>query len=138
MSKYKVSANSQSVVNSGITDDYKLAMSEYIWNGFDAGATTLELDYGETLSATFGAFLNSQKRCSFQRTSEILGKNGKGRFAFKAFCTKAVWTTNYINSVGDMMRYSISIDVSDLSKFDVSDERSVELTEIILKAKASV
>lgn len=43
--KYKVSANSQSVVNSGITDDYKLAMSEYIWNGFDAGATTLELDY---------------------------------------------------------------------------------------------
>lgn len=32
--KYKVSANSQSVVNSGITDDYKLAMSEYIWNGF--------------------------------------------------------------------------------------------------------
>ena len=37
-----------------------------------------------------------------------------------------------------MMRYSISIDVSDLLKFDVSDERSVELTEIILKAKASV
>lgn len=37
-----------------------------------------------------------------------------------------------------MMRYSISIDVSDLSKFDVSDERSVELIEIILKAKASV
>lgn len=117
MSKYKVSANSQSVVNSGITDDYKLAMSEYIWNGFDAGATTLELDYsvdvlgnitaikvrdngkginGETLSATFGAFLNSQKRRSFQRTSEFRGKNGKGRFAFKAFCTKAVWTTNNI------------------------------------------
>lgn len=145
--KYKVSANSQSVVNSGITDDYKLAMSEYIWNGFDAGATTLELDYsvdvlgkitaikvrdngkginGETLSATFGAFLNSQKRRSFQRTSEIRGKKGKGRFAFKAFCTKAVWTTNYINSVGDMMRYSISIDVSDLSKFDVSDERKID------------
>lgn len=99
MSKYKVSANSQSVVNSGITDDYKLAMSEHIWNGFDAGATTLELDYsvdvlgnitaikvrdngkginGETLSATFGAFLNSQKRRSFQRTFEIRGKKVKG------------------------------------------------------------
>lgn len=37
-----------------------------------------------------------------------------------------------------MMRYSISIDVSDLSRFDVSDERIVDLTEIILKAKASV
>lgn len=85
--KYKVSADSQSVVNSGITDDYKQAICEYLWNGFDAGASELNLDYAvnglgavtkikisdngkgidrSTLKATFGAFLNSQKGVLFK------------------------------------------------------------------------
>ena len=145
--KYKVSADSQSVVNSGITDDYKQAVCEYFWNGFDAGASELKLDYSvnglgaitslkisdngkgidrKTLKVTFGAFLNSQKRRSFQRTSDLRGKKGKGRFSFKAFCSKATWTTRYVNIAGNLMQYSISIDVDDLSDFDVTPERKVE------------
>lgn len=145
--KYKVSADSQSVVNSGITDDYKQAICEYLWNGFDAGASELNLDYTvnglgavtkikisdngkgidrSTLKATFGAFLNSQKRSSFQRTSDLRGRKGKGRFAFNAFCTKAIWTTRYVDAKGDLMQYVISIDVNDLSNFDVTSEQKLD------------
>ena len=35
--QHQVSANGQSVINSGITEDYRQALVEYIWNGFDAG-----------------------------------------------------------------------------------------------------
>lgn len=145
--KYKVLADGQSVVNSGITDDYKQAICEYLWNGFDAGASELKLDYTvnglgavmtikisdngkgidrQTLKVTFGAFLNSQKRSSFQRTSDLRGKKGKGRFSFKAFCAKAVWTTRYFNAAGDLMQSSISIDVNDLSNFDVTPEQKID------------
>ena len=43
--KYKISAKNDSVVNAGITTDYRQAIAEYIWNGFDAGAQTVRLDY---------------------------------------------------------------------------------------------
>jgi len=43
--KYQLSANSNSVLNSGLTDDYRKAIAEYIWNGFDAGATCVEIRY---------------------------------------------------------------------------------------------
>ena len=34
--KYQLSTNSRSVLNSGLTDDYRKTIAEYIWNGFDA------------------------------------------------------------------------------------------------------
>ncbi len=43
--KHKISANSKSVTNAGITSDYKQAIAEYIWNGFDAGASRIYIDY---------------------------------------------------------------------------------------------
>lgn len=43
--KHKISANSKSVTNAGITSDYKQAIAEYIWNGFDAGASRVYIDY---------------------------------------------------------------------------------------------
>ena len=33
-----VSVKNQSIDSSGITSDYKAAISEYIWNGFEANA----------------------------------------------------------------------------------------------------
>ena len=80
--KHKISANSKSVTNAGITSDYKQAIAEYIWNGFDAGASRVYIDYEandhgtltslsisdnglgikhDTIEFTFGAFLDSQK-----------------------------------------------------------------------------
>ena len=43
--QHQVSANGRSVINSGITEDYKQAFVEYIWNGFDAGATEINISY---------------------------------------------------------------------------------------------
>lgn len=124
--QHQVSANGRSVLNSGITEDYKQAFVEYIWNGFDAGARVINIsyvlanelgalesvcvsDYGKginknLLEFTFGAFLDSQKRSTFQRTSEVRGKKGKGRFSFKAFATEAEWTTSYLNEDRKLMQ----------------------------------
>lgn len=146
--KKKLSTNSQSVVNSGITDDYKQAITEYIWNGFDAKATSVNINYvvkddlgnlesliiydngkgidRDTLEYTFGAFLDSQKKRYYQRTSEVRGKKGKGRFSFMAFANSAVWKTRYRNADNKLMEYTISIEVSELSNYDVSDECEVD------------
>jgi hypothetical protein len=43
--KHKISAMSKSVTNAGITSDYKQAIAEYIWNGFDAGVSRVYIDY---------------------------------------------------------------------------------------------
>lgn len=146
--KKKLSANSQSVVNSGITDDYKQAITEYIWNGFDAKATIVDVKYvvkdklgnleslvisdngkginRDTLEYTFGAFLVSQKKRCYQRTSEVKGKKGKGRFSFIAFANNAIWKTRYLNTEHKLMEYTISIDESGLEIYDISDESEVD------------
>ncbi|RZK46599.1 MAG: ATP-binding protein, partial [Pedobacter sp.] len=35
----------KSIQQSGLPSDYKKALAEYIWNGFDAGADTVSLDF---------------------------------------------------------------------------------------------
>lgn len=95
--KHKISANSKSVTNAGITSDYKQAIAEYIWNGFDAGASRVYIDYEanglgaltslsisdngsgikhDTIEFTFGTFLDSQKTKTFQRTSDVRKEKG--------------------------------------------------------------
>ena len=80
--RYPLSVKSKSVETSGIPRDYKEALCEYVWNGFEANATTISIthtinvlggieeicisDNGsgicfETIQDTFGAFLASQK-----------------------------------------------------------------------------
>lgn len=82
--KHKLSASSRSVINSGLTDDYRQAIVEYIWNGFDAEAKIVDIQYRKAdeignltyliiadngkgikrdmLEYTFGQFLDSQKK----------------------------------------------------------------------------
>ncbi len=140
--KCKISANSKSVTNAGITNDYKQAIAEYLWNGFDAGASKLYIDYetnglgvltnlsitdngsginNNTLDFTFGAFLDSQKTRSFQRTSDVRGKKGKGRFSFSQFATMATWKTKYKDNKGRVRTFTISISIEDLANYDVSE-----------------
>ena len=97
--KRKIFTSSRSVLNSGLTEDYKKAIAEYIWNGFDAGATCVDIRYTandlggvddlwvidngdgikyDTLDLTFGAFLDSNKTQTYQRSSEVRGRKGKG------------------------------------------------------------
>ena len=47
MSKRKVNINDTSIM-SGVTKDAKKAICEYIWNGFDANATNVYLEYSAT------------------------------------------------------------------------------------------
>lgn len=148
MSQHKLSTSSRSVLNSGLTDDYRQALSEYIWNGFDAGASCVEIRYTtadalgnfdylmisdngkgirrDTLEYTFGRFLDSQKQQSYQRTSDVRGKKGKGRFSFQKFAHQAEWITRYINTDGKLMQYAIRINVEDLSNYEITEETELD------------
>ena len=111
----QLSVKNQSIESSGITNDYKEAICEYVWKGFEAHATEVNIDYSlnvasgvETLSIsdngegiaynsisdTFGAFLTSQKNLLTLKMKSKANK-GKGRFSFSAFATGAKWITTY-------------------------------------------
>lgn len=47
-----LSVKNQSIELSGITNDYREAISEYIWNGLEAHATEINVDY--TLNVASG------------------------------------------------------------------------------------
>jgi hypothetical protein len=89
------------------------ALSEYIWNSFDANATEISieakinalqgissitiLDNGDgidinDLDNTLDLFLDSKKKIASKPTTR--GKKGRGRFSFVKFCQQATWQTN--------------------------------------------
>ena len=108
------------------------AISEYIWNGFDAKASTIHIDYEyeneeldtiksikisdngsgicyEELSAKFKKFYESQKRITTENNTDLTrGKNGYGRFTFYKFARSAQWNTSYLRD-GQIMSYDIRI-----------------------------
>ena len=110
-----VSVKNQSIDSSGITSDYKAAISECVWNGFEANATKVDIEYTlneafgireliikdngdginyDELRETFCAFLASKKNLlSLQMKSKA--NKGKGRFSFIAFSNEAEWNTVY-------------------------------------------
>lgn len=137
MPKQKVSITDNGI-RSGVTADSKKAICEYIWNGFDANATCVELEYkcnevghvlefsirdnGEgirrdTLDITFGKYQDSNKSKSFQWSSQVKGRKGKGRYSFHCFATKADWISVYQD--GDqLLKHHISIGSDDMTHFD--------------------
>ena len=70
--------------------------------------------------------LNNGKKKTFQRTSEVRGRKGKGRFSFRAISPSATWTTRYIDKNNQLKQYSITINTSDLSKYTVTDDEAVD------------
>lgn len=110
-----LSVKNQSIETSGITNDYKEALCEYIWNGLEAHATEINVifrpnvmfgidellitDNGDginydDLSDTFGAFLASKKNLMSLKMKSKANK-GKGRFSFVTFARSAKWSTVY-------------------------------------------
>lgn len=147
--KRKISTSSRSVLNSGLTEDYRKAIAEYIWNGFDAGATSVEIRYTanplggvddlwvidngsgikyDTLDLTFGAFLDSNKMQTYQRSSEVRGRKGKGRFSYNVISGGASWQTKYKDDEGIIKQYEIKIYSSDRSEYDASQPEAVPTT----------
>jgi hypothetical protein len=145
MKKHTAKITSKSIEQSGLPTDYRKAIAEYIWNGFDANATKIEINFDaneicylnnltisdngtgieiSTLDDTFGNFLDSQKEQSFSATGFVKGKKGKGRYSFTNFCHKASWNTSFYKS-GKLLNYVISIEKSDSVNYSVSDEKTI-------------
>lgn len=119
------------------------ALSEYVWNGFDAKATKIDIEidqnilsgaarivvsdngYGierKQLKQKFKPFYQSEKVYDPNiKHSTSHGKNGIGRLTFFAFADSATWFTIYKK---DKQRYEYSIDIntSSLEKYLPSDE----------------
>lgn len=144
--KWQVSLNNNSFDRAGITKDCKDAICEYIWNGFEAGATRVSVslqgsplteaislivsDNGagipfETLNETFGAFLSSIKNDLTIRIKSQVNK-GKGRFSYLSFSSSAEWTTVY-NPDGELKSYAIRTDSIDRSQFDTTDPKTEDV-----------
>ncbi len=142
-----LSVKNQSIDSSGITNDYRDAISEYIWNGFEAHARNINIEYTlneaygvkeliitdngdginyDELGETFGAFLASKKNLLSLKMKSKANK-GKGRFSFSAFADKAEWCTVYKDK-DDYKEYRITMsndtkEVIDCSQPESSDRK---------------
>ncbi|MFS2722959.1 ATP-binding protein [Bacteroides thetaiotaomicron] len=116
------------------------AISEYIWNGFDAKATIIKIDFEfkdqeldtvkeikvtdngigicyEELTSKFKKFYESQKSIINTKDTDLTrGKNGYGRFTFHKFARFARWETLYQKD-NDIMSYDIKISNDNLKDY---------------------
>lgn len=133
----EVAATSNTIEEIGYPTDIKKAIAEYIWNWFDARATTINIDFKindqleniesfsisdngdgivcEDLETTFRPILDSPKK-EFNASFYTRWRRGKGRFSFLSFSQEATWDTIYKNS-WESKKYKITIASSQKHKF---------------------
>jgi hypothetical protein len=141
-------ANNVNITSKGIQkvlQNYnpKLALSEYIWNGFDAKADTIYLNYSsnelgaieyievidngygidfEKLNTKFNPFYESEKTIEISaptHTSTMHGKNGVGRLTFFKFSQSAKWITTF-KSESELKSCSIQIGNDGLNTYQAN------------------
>lgn len=125
------------------------AVAEYIWNGYDANATKVEIQVEDngieginkiavidngcginyhTLNQKFKPFYESNKMIykNDNNISSLLhGKNGIGRLTFFTFAHTAKWTTVYKD--GDkILQYTIEITENGLDDYEASNPIEVQ------------
>lgn len=143
MAKRKVNITNNSISNT-VTKDVNKAICEYLWNGFDANASQLSIKYtknafnitsleiqdnGEgidrsSLQETFGCFQDSQKLHTYQWSSQVEGKKGKGRYSFNCFASKADWLTVYKDKESHYIRHKITIKKGDNQNYDDNEQET--------------
>ncbi len=123
------------------------SISEYIWNGFDADATTVDVittsnDIGkiekveivdngtgidfEKLSSKFVPFYQSEKSNNSNiKISKVHGKNGLGRLTFFCFASNAKWETVYSNGK-ENKKYIIEINSNELESYSTQSEEKTD------------
>lgn len=131
--------------------DAESSIAELVWNGFDAGAKTVAIDFTahelggigsiritddgtgiprDLLYQKFKPFLHSSKVFNPEDThygpSAKHGKNGMGRLTFFKFANKAVWKTTYESPSGRYFQYDIEIKASTLKTATPSPEMPSE------------
>ncbi|WP_347026543.1 ATP-binding protein [Bacteroides ovatus] len=116
------------------------AISEYVWNGFDAKATIIKIDIDfdnqefdsvkeiritdngigicyDELASKFKKFYESQKNITNTKYTDLTrGKNGYGRFTFHKFARFAKWETLY-QKEDNIMSYDIQISNDNLKDY---------------------
>jgi hypothetical protein len=120
------------------------SISEYIWNGFDAKANTVNINYTvdnfgslefleiidngyginhSKLNSKFKPFYESEKAIKVsapKHTSTMHGKNGVGRLTFFTFAHSAKWLTTFNNGKKHETN-SIIINSNELTDFKVEN-----------------
>ncbi|WP_158799692.1 ATP-binding protein [Pedobacter sp. L105] len=141
-------ANNVNITSSGIQKvlrnyNEKQALAEYIWNGFDANATTVEISYSanelgfidsleiadngyginfKNLKIKFDPFYESEKalQLAMNRNKSVMhGKNGVGRLTFFKFANDAEWRTTFLEN-SKLKSGRIRIGVSALHNYEAS------------------
>lgn len=121
------------------------AIAEYIWNGFDAKASIINVDFEidskefdnyksisisdngegiiyEDLSERFRKFYESNKAGISTDSNDLTrGKNGYGRFTFHKFARYAKWITKYNRPDGVLYSYEITINSDNLREYEPSE-----------------
>lgn len=141
-------ANNVNITSSGIQKvlrnyNEKQAMAEYIWNGFDAKASRVEINYSanalgfidsleicdngyginfKTLKVKFDPFYESEKAkmSAINKSRSVMhGKNGVGRLTFFKFANDAEWQTTYLHNE-TLKSGRIRIGVSALNNYEAA------------------
>lgn len=138
--EWELSVKEQSFDRAGITKDAAEAVCEYIWNGLEAGATEVTVDFiggalreaqairiidngsginYSSLDDTFGAFLASPK---LSQTIAIKSQKnkGKGRFSYMALAQTVRWSTVFRNHEGNLFSYQITMNAAAKRSFNTS------------------
>ena len=145
--------NNVQITSAGIRNSLKKytalkSICEYIWNGFDAKATQINIEtmnndlgeiscvkisdngYGidrELLDNKFTPFFQSEKIYDPNiKQSDVHGKNGVGRLTFFTFSSLAKWTTVY-SQENKNFEYAITIDANDLNHYIADSPNVVEM-----------
>jgi HSP90 family molecular chaperone len=145
LGKSKIEISSKGIEKTLRKFDYLQAISEYIWNGFDAKATIVDIKlhknvlggidqiviadngYGinrKELERKFTPFFESEKQIDPEKrartTSAMHGKNGIGRLTFHHFASDAAWTTTYVDGLLKNT-YTIRIHSKNLDTYEVTN-----------------
>lgn len=121
------------------------AIAEYVWNGFDAGASEVRIDWQPNdlggidsitvvddgsgidyceLDDRFRPFYDTHKAADPANRryglSSVHGKNGYGRLTFFCFAERACWTTTCRSDKGNQ-QYQITVRSQSLHRYEAGD-----------------
>lgn len=138
---------SGSIKAAGLPQEPIQVLVEYIWNGFEAGATEVALDFHrnqmetidtiiikdngkgidyQKLDDTFSVFLESVKTNSSEHLKPKKNQ-GKGRYSFLAIAHNALWRSTYCKD-DTYMTFSLSLDDVSCNEYELSEQTVSEDT----------
>lgn len=140
--KKSVGLASGSIRAAGVPQDPVQVLVEYIWNGFEAGATNVSVGFNKNafdkidsiiirdnghgidyqdLDNTFSVFLESAKTGTSKRLKPKKNR-GKGRYSFLGIAHNAVWVSTY-KEADAFKTFSLTLDSSSSNEYEISESQ---------------